>query len=415
MEHQYHPEIPVNGNTLKAPTNQTFFPITRFHHFHKDANINFQLNRFLISGLEDVFVEIGRHVENYVDWKKLFFAKAAAFEKEGNTDYAMGLYRAAEFFMDPADPDRKMVIENFLRFFYQSKEEKNIEPISVPYGNNHLHGFRLTPTIPTKGIILIHVGFDSYSEEFYTIGAAMCEYGYEVIMFDGPGQGSTLMFEKVPMTYEWEKPVAAVLDYIEAENVTLIGMSLGGYLALRAASLEPRIKRVNAYDVMLDFFACVTSRRGKVAAYLVKGLVSIRLSFVLNAFAKLMMKKDMYSQWGITQGMRVMGCKTPYEFFLKLKEYNGYSISGAVTADVLIMAGAEDHFVPLGQFFEQLKLLTSARSVTGRIFTRKEQAQSHCQIGNLGVAAACMLGWIEEHSLTTQETQQNNIRQNNFK
>ena len=201
MTYQQHSEIPVNRNTLKAPTNQAFFPINRFHHFHKDANINFQLNRFLIPGLEEMFAEFGRHIETFDDWKKLFFAKATAFEKEGNTDYAMGLYRAAEFFMDPADPDRTIVIEKFLRFFYQSKEGKNIEPISVPYGNNHLHGFRLTSTIPTKGIILIHVGFDSYSEEFYTLGAAMCEYGYEVIMFDGPGQGSTLMFEKVPMTY----------------------------------------------------------------------------------------------------------------------------------------------------------------------------------------------------------------------
>ena len=102
------------------------------------------------------------------------------------------------------------------------------------------------------------------------------------------------MFEKLPMTHEWEKPVAAVLDYIEAENVTLIGMSLGGYLALRAASLEPRIKRVIAYNVMPDFFACVTSGRGKVAAYLTKGLTGLRLSFVLGAFAKVIMKRDIY-------------------------------------------------------------------------------------------------------------------------
>ena len=397
---EQHLEMPANVELPKTTIAQAFFPINRFHHFHKDANINYQLNRFLISGLEDLFAEIGRNVENFDDWKKLFFAKAAAFEKEGNMDYAMGLFRAAEFFMDPADPNRKIVFEKYLRFFYQSEEGKNLERISVPYGNNHLHGFRLTPTIPTKGIILIHGGFDSYSEEFYTLGAAMCEYGYEVIMFDGPGQGSTLMFEKVPMTYEWEKPVAAVLDYIEAENVTLIGMSLGGYLAIRAASQEKRVQRVIAYDVMLDFFACVTSRRGKVAAYLIKGLIGLRLSFVLNAFAKVMMKRDMYSQWGIAQGMHVMGCKTPYEFFFKLKEYNGYAASGNVAGDVLIMAGAEDHFVPIEQFYKQLKLLTVAKSITGRIFTVQEQAQSHCQIGNLGLAAEYMLGWIEEHSFT---------------
>jgi pimeloyl-ACP methyl ester carboxylesterase len=345
-----------------------------------------------------LYAEIGSHVESLADWKKQFCAKATAFEKEGNTDYAMGLYRAAEFFMHPSDPDRKMVIEKFLRFFYQSKKDKNLEQISVPYENNQLHGFRLTPTISLKGTVIIHGGFDSYIEEFYTLGAAMCEYGYEVIMFDGPGQGSTLMFGKIPMTHEWEKPVAAVLDYIKAENVTLIGISLGGYLAIRAASQEKRIQSVIAYDVMLDFFACITSRRGKAAAYFMRSLIKLQLVFVFNAAAGLMMKKDMYSHWGIAQGMHVMGCKTAYEFFFKLKQYNGYAVSSKITGDVLIMAGTEDHFVPMEQFYKQLELLTAAKSVTGRIFTVQEQAQSHCQIGNLGLAAEYMLGWIEEHN-----------------
>jgi pimeloyl-ACP methyl ester carboxylesterase len=378
--------------------NQDFFPIKKFHRFHKDANINYQLNRFLIPSLEHLYAEIGSHVESLADWKKQFCAKAAAFEKEENTDYAMGLYRAAEFFMHPSDPDRKMVIEKFLHFFYQSKKQKNLERIKVPYGNNQLHGFRLTPTIPTKGIILIHGGFDSYIEEFYTLGAAICEHGYEVVMFDGPGQGSTLMFEKIPMTHEWEKPVAAVLDYIRAENVTLIGISLGGYLAVRAASLDKRIQRVIAYDVMLDFFDCITSRRGKVAAVVMRYLVKLQMAFVLNAAAKILMKRDMYSQWGIAQGMHVMGCKTPYEFFYKLKQYNGYLASTKIIGDVLIMAGAEDHFVSMKQFYKQLELLMGAKSVTGRIFTEQEEAQSHCQIGNLGLAAEYMLGWIEEHN-----------------
>jgi predicted esterase YcpF (UPF0227 family) len=34
------------------------------------------------------------------------------------------------------------------------------------------------------------------------------------------------------MTHEWEKPVRAVLDYFALEDVTLIGVSLGGYWAM---------------------------------------------------------------------------------------------------------------------------------------------------------------------------------------
>lgn len=388
----------ANMDRAKATMAQNFFPITRFHHFHRDANINYQLNRFLISGMEDVFAGFGQQIENFDDWKRLLCAKASSCEAEGKTDCAMGLYRAAEFFMSPGDPDKTTAYEKFVSLFYQAKEGRNFQRITVPYGPSHLHGFRLNPSKPDKGIILIHGGFDSYVEEFYPLGAAMCESGYEVVMFDGPGQGSTLVREKLPMTHEWEKPVAAVLDYLGANNVTLIGISLGGYLAVRAASLEPRVQRVIADDVMLDFFACVTSRRGKVAESLIRGLVKLRWSFMLNAVARIMMKRDLYSRWGIAQGMHVMGCETPSEFFVKLREYNGYTASGHVAGDILIMAGAEDHFVPLEQFFEQLKLLTGARSVTGRIFMSKEQAQSHCQVGNLGLAAAHMLGWIEDHS-----------------
>jgi pimeloyl-ACP methyl ester carboxylesterase len=52
------------------------------------------------------------------------------------------------------------------------------------------------------------------------------------------------------MTPEWERPVSAVLDFLMLRAVTLVGISLGGYLALWAAAFEPRIQSVVAYDVV---------------------------------------------------------------------------------------------------------------------------------------------------------------------
>jgi len=96
--------------------------------------------------------------------------------------------------------------------------------------------------------------------------------------------------------------------------------------------------------------------------------------------------------------MYVMGCKTPAAFFAALRDYETRTISPLITQDVLIMAGAEDHFVPLEQFFDQLPLLENARSVTGQIFTRRDQGQAHCQIGNLSLAVEQMTTWIATHS-----------------
>jgi hypothetical protein len=111
------------------------------------------------------------------------------------------------------------------------------------------------------------------------------------------------------------------------------------------------------------------------------------------------MKRDLYSKWGIEQGMHVTGTASPSEYFFKLKAYHNREVSQRITQDTLIMAGAEDHFVPLQQFYEQLPLLTNARSVTGQIFTRADQAQSHCQIGNLGLAVSQILAWVDTHSM----------------
>jgi pimeloyl-ACP methyl ester carboxylesterase len=71
------------------------------------------------------------------------------------------------------------------------------------------------------------------------------------------------------------------------------------------------------------------------------------------------------------------------------------SISGRVTADVLLIAGADDHYVPLRQLYRQARNLTNARSVTTRVFTAAEQASNHCQIGNLRACLRTILAWIE--------------------
>jgi hypothetical protein len=39
--------------------------------------------------------------------------------------------------------------------------------------------------------------------------------------------------------------------------------------------------------------------------------------------------------------------------------------------------------------------LTGARSVTARVFTRREQAHNHVQVGNLGLSIQVMLDWLD--------------------
>ncbi len=59
-------------------------------------------------------------------------------------------------------------------------------------------------------------------------------------------------------------------------------------------------------------------------------------------------------------------------------------------------AKLEDHFIPIRMHKRQLEALVNANSVTDRVFTQKDQAQHHCQIGNIKLALDTMVSWIEQ-------------------
>ena len=40
-------------------------------------------------------------------------------------------------------------------------------------------------------------------------------------------------------------------------------------------------------------------------------------------------------------------------------------------------------------------MLTNARSITARLFTRGESAQNHCQSGNQGLALKTIVNWLD--------------------
>ena len=106
------------------------------------------------------------------------------------------------------------------------------------------------------------------------------------------------------------------------------------------------------------------------------------------------MTKSLLMKWGIEQGLHATGAQTPYDSFQVYQQYQTGPISSRVTQDVLLMAGAQDHYVPAHQFPDQIATLTDVRSLTARLFTSYEQAQNHCQVGNFGLAFQTVIEWI---------------------
>ena len=362
---------------------------------HDDTNLDFQLNRLCSDGSPELVAEVharAREIESFEDWVTMMLALAEHAESAGRLADTARYVRAAEFFMSPSDARKRPTYSRFIGLF-DRLHGGTLKRVAVPFQGGVLPAYVLDRGGSTTTLV-VHGGFDSFIEEFMAVFQRFADRGFRVVAFEGPGQGGALVKSGLHMTHEWEKPTSAVLDHFDVDDCVLVGISLGGYLALRAAAFEPRISQVVAYDILYDFFECVASRRGHLLVPVVRQLLDRRLDRALDRIFRLLMQHDRLARWGIEQGMHVTGASTPSAFLRETRSYTTEAISSGVRQDVLLLAGEDDHFVPLAQLERQRRALVNARSVTERIFRREEHAASHCQIGNFPLVLDVITDWI---------------------
>lgn len=374
------------------------FPVG-YHALNSDLQMNFTLNRFWNWVGEDKMLEelkqYGPTLSTYDEWiRQLLVLSERAYAEDRALAGAYYL-RSAEFFMPffTDDPRRAAARQRFLDTVLAEWGVTPDQQYAVPYGDITLSAYRFTPDSP-RSVLVVFGGYDSYIEEWMPMWMTLRDSGFDVIIFDGPGQGAC--FEAgVPMTADWHEPVGAVLDYFGVEDVTLIGLSLGGCLVMRAAAFEPRVTRVIADDAMTDFSACFARPLSGAAKELISNAARIPAKAV-NQIMDHAMHHNLLAQWGVHNGEHVFGVSTPAEMLAAVRSYRTDDISHLLTQDILLMAGVGDHLVPFDQVSAQIQTLVNARSVTARIFTRAESAENHCQVGNIGLSLHVITRWIDE-------------------
>lgn len=376
----------------------TNFPVG-FHEFHKDEGLNFQLNRFYASGIlsYDEVKDIGSRITGFDVWIKLFLELAEKTKAQGNMEKAALCYRAAQFYTlgNETDADGRLLKVVLYEKCFDAYAEayKDIKYERVPFNSGYLPVYIMKQSSGSKGVIVMHGGYDSFMQEFVRYAMYLFEAGYDIYLFEGAGQGEVLCRQNIKMTPQWESCVSVLLDYYGLDDVTLIGISLGGYLATRAAAYEPRIKRLVMYDLIYDFYGSLRGRLGKGGGKILDYLTDHPQNFMWKFVGK-QMNKMYFLNWLFEQGYYIYeNVSTPCEYFNCIKKYNTRTISQLVTQDTLVMAGEADLYTIFLK--EQVAALTNAKTVESRLFTEDEQAHQHCQVGNLKLALDVIIDWIE--------------------
>jgi len=383
----------------RAATQRRFegFPVGYYDDLHPDFRLNYEMNRF--STVEaDMFEEmrsVSPRIHDIRDYANEFFALGETALAHGERLKGAYYLRGAEFCMFGDDPRKQPARLRFVELMREHFGYGDATHFNIPYESSALSAYRLSPPAPSKGTVVVFGGFDSYIEEWFPMQRYLASAGYDVVGFEGPGQGSPLEDGHLHLTHEWHKPVGAVLDYFNLDNVTLIGISLGGCLALRAAAFEPRVHRVVANDTDTDHLEVMLGLVKPSVRAALLSLLKLGADNVIDKLFERAAKESASTDFGVQQGMLVTGSKTPSGYLKQMHLYRTDDVSPLVEQDVLLLGGTEEFCIPLHMFYDQISMLTHARSVTARLFTRQEQGQQHCQIGNLGLQFRVIKDWIE--------------------
>lgn len=144
-----------------------------------------------------------------------------------------------------------------------------MELVEIPFEGGSLPGLfaRGLGSDGARGTIVHTNGYDSdLTEMFVAHVPAAIARGYDILLFDGPGQGRNLIRDGIPLRPDWETVVSPVLDWVLArpgvdpDRVVLAGWSLGGYLAPRAAAFEKRLAALVADPGQWDQRAGIVGR-----------------------------------------------------------------------------------------------------------------------------------------------------------
>jgi hypothetical protein len=124
-----------------------------------------------------------------------------------------------------------------------------VEPVLIPYQSTSLPGYLARPGTsgPPRGVVVFPCGYDLAAEGGWLYLPDAVARGYAALVFEGPGQGSVLYEQRLPLRHDFEAVLGPVLDWLTARpevdprRIVLVGRSFAGYLAPRAATGESRL------------------------------------------------------------------------------------------------------------------------------------------------------------------------------
>jgi len=274
-----------------------------------------------------------------------------------------------------------------------------VERIDIPYEGSSMPGWFFRPDTadgPRKTLVMT-LGSDEAITGIWGQGVeGGLERGYNVVLYEGPGQQSMLFERGIPFRPDWENVLTPVVDYlltrddVDPDKLGVYGVSQAGYWVPRALAFEHRFAAAIADGGVVDVARTWTQHipHRLLAAYL-KGDKE-RFDKEMGWAFHLPGTRAANLAWNFRS--RPYGISGYSAALDAVAQYNLTEVAGRIATPLYVIDTDGDQFFG-GQPAELAALVPGS---THARFTQTEGASFHCQPLARELTEQRMFDWLDD-------------------
>jgi dienelactone hydrolase len=256
----------------------------------------------------------------------------------------------------------------------------NCVRVEIPYGDTTLPAYFVQARSgdgPAPCVVLWN-GLDSTKEMMYQsgFGHELAARGVSTLMVDGPGTGEALRLQGITAVADTERPAGACVDWLLAraaadpDRIGVVGWSLGGYYAPRAAAFDPRFALCVAWGANHNWGEMQKRRLQREGEHPVPHYWD-------------------HVQW-------VWGADTVEQFLAVAEQVSLVGVLDRITVPFLVVHGENDRQIPLEYARQSYDEAVNSPRRELKIFTGVDGGNEHIGLDNLPLVSTFVADWIGE-------------------